>query len=212
VPDAGGSNRCTGSGEGMDGIGLTLHPAKTRLVDERKDGFDFLGYHFETGKRWPRSKSLRKFRDAIRAKTKRASGRSMSQTIADVNRTLRGWFEDFTHSHHKTFRTEKGVPKRTAPTSHAGPLPTLMRSGFSTFNKPIPQHVSPLPRKTTDWRAVCGRSGDRHVPFGGMGGHRSQFDASYPYTFPRAQCLMGTGSGRRGLASTITTVYAATIP
>jgi RNA-directed DNA polymerase len=92
--------------------GLTLHPTKTRLVDERKDGFDFLGYHFEAGKRWPRSKSLKKFRDTIRAKTKRSSGRSMSQTIADVNRTLRGWFEYFKHSHHKTFRTEDGFVRR----------------------------------------------------------------------------------------------------
>ena len=55
--------------------GLTLHPTKTRLVDERKDGFDFLGYHFEASKRWPRSKSLQKFRDTIRAKTKRTSWR-----------------------------------------------------------------------------------------------------------------------------------------
>jgi RNA-directed DNA polymerase len=92
--------------------GLTLHPTKTRLVDERKDGFDFLGYHFEASKRWPRSKSLKKFRDTIRAKTKRTSGRSMSQTIADVNRTLRGWFEYFKHSHHKTFRTEDGFVRR----------------------------------------------------------------------------------------------------
>jgi len=92
--------------------GLTLHPTKTRLVDERKDGFDFLGYHFEASKRWPRSKSLKKFRDTIRAKTKRTSGRSMSQTIADVNRTLRGWFEYFKHSHHKTFRTEEGFVRR----------------------------------------------------------------------------------------------------
>jgi RNA-directed DNA polymerase len=92
--------------------GLTLHPTKTRLVDERKDGFDFLGYHFEAGKRWPRSKSLKKFRDTIRAKTKRSSGRSMSQTIADVNRTLRGWFEYFKHSHRKTFRTEDGFVRR----------------------------------------------------------------------------------------------------
>lgn len=92
--------------------GLTLHPTKTRLVDERKDGFDFLGYHFEASKRWPRSKSLKKFRDTIRAKTKRSSGRSMSQTIADVNRTLRGWFEYFKHSHHKTFRTEDGFIRR----------------------------------------------------------------------------------------------------
>jgi RNA-directed DNA polymerase len=92
--------------------GLTLHPTKTRLVDERKDGFDFLGYHFEASKRWPRSKSLKKFRDTIRAKTKRSSGRSMSQTIADVNRTLRGWFEYFKHSHQKTFRTEDGFVRR----------------------------------------------------------------------------------------------------
>src|SRR6202521_3047552 len=35
--------------------GLTLHPTKTRLVNEREDGFDFLGYHFEAGKRWPRT-------------------------------------------------------------------------------------------------------------------------------------------------------------
>jgi RNA-directed DNA polymerase len=91
---------------------LTLHPTKTRLVDERKDGFDFLGYHFEAGKRWPRGKSLKKFRETIRAKTKRSSGRSMSQTIADVNRTLRGWFEYFKHSYHKTFRTEDGFVRR----------------------------------------------------------------------------------------------------
>lgn len=92
--------------------GLTLHPTKTRLVNERKDGFEFLGYHFEASKRWPRSKSLKKFRDTIRAKTKRSSGRSMSLTIADVNRTLRGWFEYFKHSHHKTFRTEDGFVRR----------------------------------------------------------------------------------------------------
>jgi RNA-directed DNA polymerase len=92
--------------------GLTLHPTKTRLVDERKDGFDFLGYHFEAGKRWPRSKSRKKFRDTIRAKTKRTSGHSMTQIIADVNRTLRGWFEYFKHSYRPTFRMEDGFVRR----------------------------------------------------------------------------------------------------
>jgi len=92
--------------------GLTLHPTKTRLVDEREHGFDFLGYHFEAGKRWPRSKSRKKLRDTIRAKTKRTSGHSMTQIIADVNRTLRGWFEYFKHSYRPTFRMEDGFVRR----------------------------------------------------------------------------------------------------
>jgi len=78
--------------------GLTLHPTKTRIVDARTDGFDFLGYRFEGGHRRPRAKSLEKFKDTIRAKTKRTSGHSLREIIADVNRTLRGWYEYFKHS------------------------------------------------------------------------------------------------------------------
>lgn len=92
--------------------GLTLHPTKTRLVDAREDGFDFLGYHFEAGRRWPRDKSRQKFRDTIRAKTKRTSGLSMPQITVDLNRTLRGWFEYFKHSHAPTFRMEDGWIRR----------------------------------------------------------------------------------------------------
>jgi RNA-directed DNA polymerase len=42
--------------------GLTLHPDKTRLVDARTDGFDFLGYTFQAGHRWPRAKVWRNSR------------------------------------------------------------------------------------------------------------------------------------------------------
>ena len=73
---------------------------------------DFLGYHFEAGKRWPRNKSRKKLRDTIRAKTKRTSGHSMTQIIAEVNRTLRGWFEYFKHSYRPTFRMEDGFVRR----------------------------------------------------------------------------------------------------
>jgi len=84
--------------------GLTLHPEKTRLVDAtERGGFDFLGYHFERGMKWPRAKSLTKLKDAVRAKTRRTSGQSLTAIIDDLNRTLGGWFEYFKHSHQTTF-------------------------------------------------------------------------------------------------------------
>jgi len=83
--------------------GLTLHPTKTNIVDAETDGFEFLGYRFVKHRRFPRRKSLTKFRDAIRGKTRRTDGRSLTMIIADVNRTLRGWFEYFQHSHPTTF-------------------------------------------------------------------------------------------------------------
>ena len=55
-----------------------------------EQGFDFLGYHFERGTRWPRKKSLKKLKDAIRSKTRRSNGHSLAAIIEDVNRTLRG--------------------------------------------------------------------------------------------------------------------------
>lgn len=85
-------------------VGLVLHPTKTRIVDaSRKGGFDFLGYHFERGMKWPRKKSFEKLKEAIREKTPRNSGKSMEQIIADVNRTLRGWYAYFRHSQKSAF-------------------------------------------------------------------------------------------------------------
>jgi len=89
----------------MEEAGLTLHPEKTRIVDATQaGGFDFLGYHFERGLRWPRKKSLKKLRDAVRARTRRCNGQGMDALIADLNPILRGWFEYFKHSHPPTFR------------------------------------------------------------------------------------------------------------
>lgn len=93
---------------------LTLHPEKTRLVDAQVPGlgFDFLGYHFERGTRWPRKKSLKKFKDTIRRKTGRSTGSSLAAIVADVNRTCRGWFEYFKHSNRWTFRPLDGWIRR----------------------------------------------------------------------------------------------------
>lgn len=77
--------------------GLTLHPTKTRIV-HADTGFDFLGYHFERGMKWPRQKSLDKFRATIRKKTRRTSGNSLTFIIADVNSTVRGWHVYFRNS------------------------------------------------------------------------------------------------------------------
>ncbi len=83
---------------------LTLHPEKTRLVDAAQPGgFDFLGYHFERGYRWPRKQSLQSLKDKIRECTPRTSGHSLQQIIETANPVLRGWFGYFKHSHHTTF-------------------------------------------------------------------------------------------------------------
>ena len=89
----------------MEGAGLTLHPTKTRIVDAtQRGGFDFLGYHFERGYRWPRQKSLDKIKDTIRQQTRRLRPGSMRDICAGLNRTTRGWFEYFKHSHRTTFK------------------------------------------------------------------------------------------------------------
>lgn len=84
--------------------GLRLHPEKTRIVDATlPGGFDFLGYHFERGYRWPRGKSVAKLKATIRNKTRRTQGHSLRTSIETVNQTLRGWFEYFKHSHKTAF-------------------------------------------------------------------------------------------------------------
>lgn len=83
--------------------GLTLHPEKTRIVNVDEESFDFLGYSFFGEHRWPRKKSLKKLKETLRQKTKRTSGHSLDFIIADVNRTLKGWFEYFKHAHKRTF-------------------------------------------------------------------------------------------------------------
>jgi group II intron reverse transcriptase/maturase len=90
----------------MNRLGLTLHPAKTRLVDLRRgqESFVFLGctirkkrsiqrnprWHFV--QRWPSPKATKKLRDRVRELTsKRQSGKDVKQIIAELTPVLRGW-------------------------------------------------------------------------------------------------------------------------
>jgi len=93
----------------VEANGLKLHPIKTRLVDASlAGGFDFLGYHFERGMKWPRNKSMDKLKDTIRKKTRRTQGRCMRAICEDLSRTLRGWYGYFKHSKANVFEQIDG--------------------------------------------------------------------------------------------------------
>jgi RNA-directed DNA polymerase len=82
---------------------LKLHPEKTKIVDAKVNVFDFLGYRFKRGRKFPRPKSIQKLKDAIRAKTKRTSGESLTKIVNDLEPKLRGWFEYFKHCYRTTY-------------------------------------------------------------------------------------------------------------
>ncbi len=94
--------------------GLALHPDKTHVGDCRQpgQGFEFLGYRFEAGQRHVRKKSLDKLKDSLRTKTKRTRGDSLARIVADLNRTLRGWFGYFKHAHPFIFKRLDAFTRR----------------------------------------------------------------------------------------------------
>ena len=76
------------------------HLDKTRPGDCRQpgQGFDFLGYRFEAGRRLVHKKGLAAFKDKLRSKTVRSRGDSLGRIIAELNPVLRGWFGYFQHT------------------------------------------------------------------------------------------------------------------
>lgn len=93
---------------------LTLHPEKTHVGNccIEGQGFEFLGYRFEAGKRQVRKKSLNVLKDKIRDKTRRTRGQSLRQIIADLNPMLKGWFGYFKHAHRWVFPALDGFIRR----------------------------------------------------------------------------------------------------
>jgi RNA-directed DNA polymerase len=89
----------------LAGLGLWLHPDKTRIVrlTQGQQGFDFLGFHHRKveswrwrGKHylqsWPSVRAMNSIRARIRDRTdRRHVGRSVEQVVADLNPVLRGW-------------------------------------------------------------------------------------------------------------------------
>jgi RNA-directed DNA polymerase len=85
---------------------LTLHPAKTRLVELGlgKEGFDFLGCHLRIVRshfkkrnylyRWPSRRAMKSIRGRIHDTTSRnrcAGMRDIREVIGELNPVLRGW-------------------------------------------------------------------------------------------------------------------------
>ena len=77
-----------------------LHPGKTRVGDcvQPGQGFECLGLRFEAGRRYVRDKSLRVFKDKVKARTIRSRGDSLERIVADLYQMLRGWFECLKHA------------------------------------------------------------------------------------------------------------------
>jgi RNA-directed DNA polymerase len=94
----------------LTGLGLELHPGKTKVVDlrEGREGFDFLGCHFRARmsgrlweqkrivryylQRWPSQQAMKQLREKIHDRTdRRYAGTDVRVVIDGLNPVLRGW-------------------------------------------------------------------------------------------------------------------------
>ena len=156
--------------------GLTLHPQKTRIGDARQpgQGFDFLGYRFESGLRFVRKKSLKAFKDKVRAKTKRSRGVSLGRSSPTSTPCFGGGSATSNmpfraSSNSLTVLSDGGcarscASRRSDPgsgavpaTINAGQTHTSQVSGCSRYPQPAIKRDAP-DEETNDWRAVCGRT------------------------------------------------------
>lgn len=94
--------------------GLELNMDKTHIGDclQKGQGFEFLGYRFEAGKRLVRKKSVTKFKDAIRHRTGRTRSASLAAIVAELNAVLRGWYQYFQHAMSAVFSMLDGFVRR----------------------------------------------------------------------------------------------------
>jgi len=93
----------------IEGLGLTVNTDKTKHVDVRQAGFDFLGFHFG----WRQSPQYRgrfysyifparqsdvRLREKIRKVTSKRAPIPPEQFVVQVNQIARGWAEYYRHT------------------------------------------------------------------------------------------------------------------
>ncbi len=94
----------------LQALGLTLNPAKTRVLDARRQPFTFLGFTVRVARSWrrgtwfpltqPSAAARQELRDAVKALTGRDRARRPTpDVIAEVNRTVQGWAGYFYFRH-----------------------------------------------------------------------------------------------------------------
>ncbi|GLB58087.1 hypothetical protein NCCP133_02200 [Cytobacillus sp. NCCP-133] len=91
-------------------LGLTVHPEKTKIVNNLKENFVFLGYEFKEAywvKPKPSEKSIKKFKSKVKEITKRNQTVNMEKLIKEsLNPYLRGWGNYFGYWHSKALMTK----------------------------------------------------------------------------------------------------------
>jgi len=115
--------------------GVEPHPRKTRIVHVAH-GFEFLGFKIKRGKQlslsagkirsrarsgalyaYPKEKSIRRFKDRVRERTKRRIPLRACELIEEPNPLLRGWGEYYKKAHvRKLFhRLDGWIVRRIRP-------------------------------------------------------------------------------------------------
>jgi len=70
---------------------LKLSPEKTKVINARKKGVEFLGFHFNGHWKRPRDKARKKFKEEIKQRTRRQQPRNLEIVINSINPLIRGW-------------------------------------------------------------------------------------------------------------------------